>query len=96
MMTFAHSLSLAQEVVHGFNTKDDSTLAYVSCLVALETVMPYSNAEEMEFSVTVGANHSICIEPDGLDLDGETLETINQIASHYFHSKRCNLPVLVH
>ena len=96
MNTLARSLSLAQEAVLGFDTKDDSSLAYVSCLVALETVMPFSNAAEMEFSVTVEDKNTVTMNPQGLDIEYEKLEAINMIASHYFQSKRCNLPVVVH
>ena len=96
MNTFAHSISLAEEAVLGFDIKDKSTLAYVSCLVALETVLPFSNAAEMEFSLSVENGNTVLIDPHSVDIDSEKLETINLIASHYFHSKRCNLPVLVH
>lgn len=96
MNTFASSLSLAQEAVLGFDIKDDSSLAYVSCLVALETVMPFSNAAEMEFSVRVEDRNTVTMDPQGVDIEQEQLETINLIASHYFQSKRCNLPVVVH
>jgi hypothetical protein len=96
VMTFAGSLSLAQEVVLGFDITDDSTLAYVSCLVALETVMPYSNAAEMEFSVTIKDETTVMMDLHGVDVEREKLETINLIASHFFHSKRCNLSVVVH
>lgn len=96
MNSFALSISLAEEAAFGFDLKDKSTLAYVSCLVALETVMPFSNAAEMEFSVTVENGNTLLIDPYSVDIEREKLETINLIASHYFHSKRCNLPVLVH
>lgn len=96
MMTFDRSFSLAQEAVLGFDIKDNSSLAYVSCLVALETVMPYSNAAEMEFSITVENDNTVMIDPHSVDIEHEQLDTINLIASHYFHSKRCNLPVVVH
>jgi hypothetical protein len=96
MNTFERSLSSAQEAVIGFDTRDDSSLAYVSCLFALEAVMPFSNAAEMEFSVTVAEGNSVAIDPQGFDLEDDTLEMVNLIASHYFQSKRCNLPMLVH
>ncbi len=94
--SLAHDLSLAQEAVRGFDIKDDSTLAYVSCLVALETVMPLSNAAEMEFSLAVDDGSTVHIDPSSVDIDSERLATINLIASHYFHCKRFNLPVVVH
>ena len=96
MNAFERSLTSAQEAVIGFDTRDDSSLAYVSCLFALEAVMPYSNAAEMEFSVIVGDGNSVAIDPQGFDLEDEALEMVNLLASHYFHSKRCNLPVVVH
>lgn len=96
MNIFARDLSLAQEAVLGFDIQDDSTLAYVSCLVALETVMPFSNPAEMEFSVIVDDERTVRIDPRGIDIGREKLAAINLIASHYFHSKRCNLPVVVH
>ena len=80
----------------GFDIQDDSTLAYVSCLVALETVMPFSNSAEMEFSVIVEDERTVRIDPRGNDIGREQLAAINLIASHYYHSKRCNLPVVVH
>ena len=94
--TLARDLSRAQESVAGYEIKDDSTLAYVSCLVAFETVMPYSNAAEIEFSVLIEDESKVLINPHGIEIEREQLETINMIASHYFHSKRCNLPVIVH
>ena len=96
MKTFADSLSLAQEAVFGFDIKDDSSLAYVSCLVALETVMPFSNAAELDFSIALEEGKDLLIDVQGVDLEREQLATINLIASHYFHSKRCNLPVIIH
>jgi len=94
--TLERDLSLAQETVLGFDIQDDSTLAYVSCLVALETVMPFSNSAEMDFSVIVEDERTVRIDPRGNDIGREELAAINLIASHYYHSKRCNLPVLVH
>lgn len=94
--TFAQSLELAQEAVFGFDIKDDSSLAYVSCLVALETVMPFSNASEIDFSITIEDGNTVMIDLQGVDIETEQLATINLIASHYFHSKRCNLPVVIH
>lgn len=96
MKTLALSLSMAQETVFGFDIQDDSSLAYVSCLVALETVIPFSNAAEMDFSITIEDDNTLMIDPQGVDIERDTLETINLIATHYFHSKRCNLPVIVH
>lgn len=96
MKAFERSITLAEEAVLGFDIKDNSTLAYVSCLVALETVMPFSNAAELEFSVTVENGNTVLIDPHSVDIEREQLATINLIASHYFHSKRCNLPILVH
>jgi len=94
--TIAGSLSSAQEAILGFDIQDDSSLAYVSCLVALETVMPFSNPAEMDFSIILDEGNHVTIDPQGLDIEREQLETINLIATHYFHSKRCNLPVIVH
>lgn len=96
MKTFELSLSMAQETVFGFDIQDDSSLAYVSCLVALETVIPFSNAAEMDFSIVIEDDNTLAIDPQGVDIEGDTLQTINLIANHYFHSKRCNLPVIVH
>ena len=96
MKSFALSMSLAEESVVDFDIKDNSTLAYVSCLVALETVMPFSNAAEMEFSLTVEYGNTVLIDPHSVDIEPEELATINLIASHYYHSKRCNLPIRVH
>ena len=96
MNTLALSLSMAQETVFGFDIQDDSSLAYVSCLVALETVIPFSNAAEMDFSITIEDDNTLMIDPQDVDIDRDKLETINLIATHYFHSKRCNLPVIVH
>lgn len=96
MTTLASSLSMAQETVFGFDTQDDSSLAYVSCLVALETVIPFSNAAEMDFSIVIEDDNTLTIDPQGMDIERDKLETINLIATHYFHSKRCNLPVIVH
>ena len=96
MKSFAHSLSSAQETVLGIDTKDVSSLAYVSSLVALETVIPFVNAAEIEFTVMVEDNNTVTIDPVGLDIDTATLATINMIASHYFQTRRWNLPVVVH
>lgn len=96
MTTLALSLSLAQEAVAGFDIQDDSSLAYVSCLVALETVIPCSNPAEMDFSIIIEDDHSLMIDPQSTDIEHDKLATINLIANHYFHSKRCNLPVNVH
>ncbi|OHC62719.1 MAG: hypothetical protein A2045_02085 [Rhodocyclales bacterium GWA2_65_20] len=96
MKSFAHSLSSAQETVLGIDTKDISSLAYVSGLVALETVIPFANAAEVEFTVVVEGDNTVTIDPVGLDIDSATLATINMIASHYFQTRRWNLPVVVH
>lgn len=96
MNTFALSLSMAQETVFGFDIQDDSSLAYVSCLVALETVIPFSNPAEMEFSITIEDDKTLMIDPQDVDIERDKLETINLIATHYFQSRRCNLPVIVH
>ncbi|MBI4986330.1 MAG: hypothetical protein HZC24_13570 [Rhodocyclales bacterium] len=96
MNPFALSLSIAQEAVAGIDTKDVSSLAYVSSLVALETVIPFVNAAEIEFTVMVEAGDTVTVDPVGLDVDAATLATINMIASHYFQSRRWNLPVVVH
>ncbi|MFA6311163.1 MAG: hypothetical protein WC681_06750 [Sterolibacterium sp.] len=96
MTTLASSLFMAQETAFGFDTQDDSSLAYVSCLVALETVIPFSNAAEMDFSIVIEDDNTLTIDPQGVDIERDQLETINLIATHYFHSKRCNLPVIVH
>lgn len=96
MNPFSRSLTTAQEAVIGFDTRDTSSLAYVSCLFALEAVLPYVNAAEMEFAVTIGEGDSICIDPRDIDLEHDTVEMVNLLASHYFQSKRNNLPILVH
>lgn len=96
MKSFAHSLSSAQETVLGIDTKDISSLAYASALVALETVIPFVNAAEVEFTVAVDDKHNVAVNPTGLDVDTATVATINMIASHYFQTRRWNLPVVVH
>ena len=96
MKSFAHSLSSAQETVRDIDTRDSSSLAYVSGLVALETVIPFANAAEVEFTVTLDDKGSVTIDPVGLDIDTDTRATINLIASHYFQTRRWNLPVVVH
>lgn len=96
MNAFARSLSSAQEAVVGFDTRDVSSLAYVSCLFALEAVLPNVNAEELEFAVTLGEHDTVYIDPRDLDMEHETIEMVNLLASHYFQSKRNNLPILIH
>lgn len=96
MNPFARTLSSAQEAVVGFDTRDVSSLAYVSCLFALEAVLPYVNAEELEFAVTIGEGDTVCIDPRDMDIEHETVEMVNILASHYFQSKRNNLPILIH
>lgn len=96
MKTFASSLSLAQETIFGYNITDDSTLAYVSSLVALETVMPFSNATEMEFAISIADKNTIVMNLHEVEIESEKLKTINHITSHYFYSKRSNLQVVVH
>ena len=94
--TFAHSLSSAQEAVLGIDVKDTSSLAYVSALVALETMLPLGNAAETEFTVMVEGNGIVTIDPLDFEVDADMLATINMIASHYFQTRRWNLPVMVH
>jgi hypothetical protein len=96
MKSFARSLSSAQQTVLGIDTKDISSLAYVSGLVALETMIPFVNAAEVEFTVMVEDNGTVTIDPVGLDIDAASLATINIVASHYFQTRRLNLPVVVH
>ncbi|MDD5249347.1 MAG: hypothetical protein PHY45_10200 [Rhodocyclaceae bacterium] len=96
MTSFAHSLTSAQEAVLGIDTKDASSLAYASALVALETVMPFINAAEVEFTVSVERDNTVTVDPTGLDIDPAMVATINIIASHYFQTRRWNLPVVVH
>lgn len=96
MKSFARSLSSAQETVLGIDTKDSSSLAYASALVALETVIPFVNATEVEFTVTVAHGNTVIVDATGLDVDSATVATINMIASHYFQTRRWNLPVVVH
>ncbi len=95
MNTFARSLASAQESVAGIDTRDASSLAYVSSLVALETVLPDASAIELEFSVTVEEG-VVRVELADASIDRDIREAINIVASHYFQARRRNIAVSVH
>lgn len=94
--TFARSLAEAQQTVAGIDTRDVSSLAYVSSLVALETVLPLGSAEETEFTVAVFDDNVVVVDVTSVDLDHATRQAINAVASHYFQARQRNVPVSVH
>lgn len=96
MTTFACSLAAAQQCVADFDTKDASSLAYVSSLVALETLLPELRVEEMEFTVELHADKSIVIDLPSDDIDPAIRDAINAVASHYFLARLNNIAVSVH
>jgi hypothetical protein len=96
MNAFARSLADAQQAVSGIDTRDVSSLAYVSSLVALEAVLPLGGAAEMDFTVSLQDDGSVSVEVGGLDIDAATRDAINLIASHYFQARRRNIPISVH
>lgn len=96
MNAFARSLADAQDTVAGIDTRDVSSLAYVSSLVALEAVLPIGSAVETEFTVSIHADGSVSVDIDELELDTATREAINLVASHYFQARRGNVPISVH
>ncbi len=96
MNSFARLLANAQETVAGIDTRDVSSLAYVSSLVALETLIPSGSAAEMEFTISVHSDGSLSIELEEIELDEATRAAINMVASHYFQAQHHNIPVSVH
>lgn len=95
MTAFARSLASAQESVAGIDTRDASSLAYVSSLVALETVLPDASAAEIDFSVSIEGG-AVRVELADADFDRATREAINIVASHYFQARRRNIAISVH
>lgn len=96
MRPLADCLSDALDAISGIDTTDASSLAYVSGLLALQLAFPGGNSQEIDFSVLVGDNSVLTVDTEGLDLDHAARDAINIIATHYFQSVRCNLPLLVH
>ena len=96
MNSFARLLADAQQAVAGIDTRDISSLAYVSSLVALETVIPGGSAAEMEFTISVHSDGTLSIDLEEIEVDEETRATINLVASHYFQAQHDNIPVSVH
>lgn len=96
MNTFARSLASAQESVLGFDTTDVSSLAYVSGLVALETLLPHRQVAEIEFMVEVHTDNSLTVDLPAGNVDDDMQLAINLVASHYFHARMTNIPVSVH
>lgn len=96
MRSFASSLAYAQEAVVGIDTADIESLAFVSGLVALRTVIPEMVTKAMAVSVTIEANGSLIVDVDDIGLDASTQDMINLVASHYFEARRWNQTVSVH
>jgi len=96
MTTFACSLAAAQQCVADFDTKDASSLAYVSSLFALETLLPDSRVDEMEFTVELHADRSIVIDLQSSELEPALRDAINAVASHYFLARLNNIAISVH
>ena len=96
MNSFARLLANAQQAVEGIDTRDLSSLAYVSSLVALETVIPSGSADEMEFMISLHEDGTLTIDLAEIDVDATTRATINLVASHYFQARHSNIPVSVH
>lgn len=94
--TFARSLADAQQTVAGIDTRDISSLAYASSLVALETVLPLGSAEGMEFEVSIFDGGIVVVDVADIDLDHATRQAINAVASHYFQARQRNVPISVH
>ncbi len=96
MSAFSRSLASAQESVSGIDTRDASSLAYVSSLVALETVLPNASAAEIDFSVTITEKGNVRVDLADADVDPDTREAINIVATHYFDARRRNIAISVH
>lgn len=96
MRSFASSLAYAQEAVVDLDTGDVESLAFVSGLVALRTVVPEVTTKALAVSVTVEADCTLIVELDDVDLDAATQAMINLVASHYFQARRWNQIVSVH
>lgn len=94
--TFARSLADAQQTVAGIDTRDISSLAYVSSLVALETVLPLGSAEDIEFEVSIFDGGIVVVDVSDIDLEPATRQAINAVASHYFQARRRNVAISVH
>jgi len=96
MKSFASSLAHAQKAVGDLDTSDIESLAFVSGLVALRTVVPDVPTREVAVSVTIEPQGTLTVELDQVRLDGPTQEMINLVASHYFEARRRNQAVSVH
>jgi hypothetical protein len=96
MNAFARSLADAQESVAGIDTRDVSSLAYVSSLVALEAVLPVVSAAEIDFSVSIIDGTAVRVELADASIESDIREAINIVASHYFQARRRNIAVSVH
>lgn len=96
MNSFVQSLANAQQSVSEIDTRDISSLAYVSGLVALESILPNESASELDFEVAVLENGSIHVEVKEVDIDAARREAINAVASHYFLARKKNIPISVH
>lgn len=96
MNTFSRSLATAQQSVAGIDTRDTSSLAYVSSLVALEAVLPIASASELDFSVSITDGGLVLVDVADSEIDDRTREAINIVASHYFQARRRNIAVSVH
>jgi len=96
MRSFASSLAHAQEAVLDLETGDVESLAFVSGLVALRTIIPEVTTKALGVSVTVESDGSLIVEIEDLDIDPTTQAMLNLVASHYFQARRWNLFVSVH
>ncbi|MGE5467548.1 MAG: hypothetical protein ACM3Y9_09010 [Ignavibacteria bacterium] len=96
MNRFSRSLATAQQSVAGIDTRDTSSLAYVSSLVALEAVLPIASASELDFSVSITDGGLVLVDVADSEIDDRTREAINIVASHYFQARRRNIAVSVH
>lgn len=96
MRTFASSLARAQEAIGDLDTNDIESLAFVSGLVALKTVVPEVASREVAVSVTIEPEGSLTVELEQVRIDALTQTMINLVASHYFESRRRNQSVSVH
>jgi hypothetical protein len=96
MKTFASSLAHAQKAVVDLDTSDIESLAFVSGLVALSTVIPDVSTREIGVSVTIEPEGTLTVELAQVHLDATTREMINLVASHYFEARRRNQAVSVH
>lgn len=96
MRTFASSLARAQEAIVDLDTNDIESLAFVSGLVALKTVVPEVASREVAVSVTIEPEGSLTVELEQVRVDAMTQTMINLVASHYFEARRRNQSVSVH